>query len=80
MHTLFDICLDMCYMKMWTPLCCSKMFFLGVVKYGWSFDLKIHFAEAKTWVEKVKSGGKSCLNVRNTNKSHFQRHCSALST
>lgn len=45
-----------------------------------SFDLKIHFAEAKTWVEKVKSGGKSCLNVRDTNKSHFQRHCSALST
>lgn len=68
MHTLFDICLDMCYMKMWTPLCCVVL------------CLKIHFAEAKTWVEKVKSGGKSCLNVRNTNKSHFQRHCSALST
>lgn len=47
-------------------------FFFRVWLYIGCFDLKI--AKAKNLVEKVNSGGVSCLNVHNTNRSHLQRH------
>lgn len=44
----------------------NKTLFKGVVMAP--LNLKM----AKPLVLKVKSGGKSCLNVHNTNKSHFR--------
>lgn len=41
---------------------------------------KLHFAKVKTLVHKVQSLSKLSLNVNKTNKSHFQRCCTAFTT
>lgn len=65
---------------MWTPVCCKWNVISACGYYGYSWFENGILQRFKTLVQKVKSASNLCRNVLNTNKSHFQRCCTASAT